>query len=83
MMIGLVEKDCHIYYVNCNYAVLDNPRDGDIPTIVKRAVGDPDRKEVDRILYKLGLSLNGESFYREDGLWCNRLIENGNGAIYG
>lgn len=82
-MIGLFKGDCLIRYADVNYAVVDNPTDNNIPTIVKRSFGEPDRKEVCRIVHKLGLSLDGESFYREDGLWCNKLKSNGNGAIYG
>lgn len=82
-MIDLFKDDCLIRYADSLYAVVDNPHDNGVPTIVKRQHGNPDGKEVDRIVHKLGMSLNGESFYREDGLWCNRLKSNGNGAIYG
>lgn len=82
-MIGIIAKDCHIHYVDVNYAVIDNPHDDNTPTIVKREYGEPDRKEVNRIVHKVGMTLNGEAFYREDGLWCHRLKPNGNGATYG
>jgi len=82
-MIGLFKVDCHMHYVDCDYAVVNNPHDDDTPTIVKRYHGEPNGKEVDRIVTKVGMALDGESFYREDGLWCQRLKTNGNGAIYG
>lgn len=82
-MLGLFDTDCLIRYVDFNYAVVNNPTDNNVPTIVKRNHGDPNREEVCKIIHRLGLSLDGESFYRKDGLWCNRLKSNGNGAIYG
>ena len=82
-MIGLFEGDFLIRYVDFFYAVVDNPTDNNIPTIVKRQHGEPNGKEVSRIIKQIGYTLDGESFKRDDGLWCHRLKPNGNGAIYG
>lgn len=69
--------DSRLHYVDKNYAVVDNPHDDYCPTIVKREAGIPDEKEVMKILNLLGMLRFGEPYYRSDGLWCNRLKENG------
>lgn len=73
--VGLFALDSRIYYLDADYAVLDNPYDGCCPTIVKRTHGTFDTKEVKRILSELKLELDGDSFHRSDGLICNKLKE--------
>jgi len=79
--VGLFDKDSRLHYVDEKYAVVDNPQDNQCPTIIKRTHGDPEVKEVENILNKLDMDLDGESFYRSDGLWCHKLLLNG--ARYG
>ena len=76
-MVGLFEQDTRIHYVDKEYVVLDNPTDSFVPTIVHRKKGDPDFGRVNTIIALLNMGLNGESFIRNDGLWCNKLELNG------
>ena len=79
--VGLFDTDTHIHYVDMNYAVVDNPNNNGIPTIVKRTWGNTEPKEVNDILQRLNILKIGEPFYRSDGLWCQKLELNG--ARYG
>jgi len=81
--VGLFSSDSRLYYVDKNYAVMDNPCDNFSPTIVRRLAGEPEAKEVAKILATLNMVLDGESFYRGDGLWCNKIKVNGakNGKV--
>lgn len=76
-MVGLFEQDVRIHYVDKSYVVIDDPTDGYTPTIVHRQKGDPDFGRVNTITTLLGMVLDGESFIRSDGLWCNKLQANG------
>ena len=69
--------DSRVHYVTVDYAVVDNPQDDFCPTIIKRLPGDPDEKEVMKILTQLGMLKFGEPYYRSDGLWCHKLKMNG------
>jgi len=75
--VGLFGLDSRIYYVDEEYAVLDNPCDNFTPTIVKRKGGEFNSKEVKRIIHELKLEFDGDPFYRPDGLMCNKLKANG------
>lgn len=69
--------DSRVHYVTVEYAVVDNPYEGFCPTLIKRHPGDPDEKEVTKILNLLGMLKFGEPYYRSDGLWCHKLKMNG------
>lgn len=77
VMTGLFKEDSHVYYVDNDYVVVNNPYDNDNPTLVKRKGGDPDDIRVRKLLHTVGMKLDGQPFYREDGLWCSRLKMNG------
>ena len=76
-MVGLFDKDTRLHYVDENYVVLDNPTDNFTPTIVHRKKGDPNFERINQITSSLNMGLDGESFLRSDGLWCNKLKLNG------
>lgn len=76
--VGLIDKDTHLYFINSEFVIMDDPCNGNTPTIVKRHKGEPTEEEWKKIKSALALvemKLIGEAFTREDGLWCHRTKE--------
>jgi len=71
--VGLYNKDARIYYVDPDYAVLDDPTENGTPTLIKRKGGPLDNEAVSKILTIVGMSVREQPRRREDGLWCIRL----------
>lgn len=76
--VGLFNADARIYFVNEDFAVMNNPCNGGKPVLVKRKYGVPTKKDWDqiaKILTSLNMELTDERFTREDGLWCCGVLE--------
>lgn len=74
--VGLFNKDSQIYFINRRFAVINNPHNGNVPTLIKRSQGEPlesDWIKIHSILKSINMELKGDSFKREDGLWCSEL----------
>lgn len=72
-----------IYYSNPRIIIIDNPYNGNSPTLVVRT-GEPDWEEIKRILKLCNMNLVGESYIRKDGLFCHpvkEVIEDGEGVF--
>ena len=55
---------------------MNNPYNGHTPTLIKRVKGDPlegDWVKIQSILKAINMQLKGNSFIRDDGLWCHEL----------
>lgn len=73
--VGLYPEDTRIYYVSIDFVVMNNPYNGNKPTIIMRHPGSPDMEVLQRLLDKLGFELVGQPWFREDGLWCCEVKE--------
>lgn len=76
--VGLFPQDTRLYYVDLDFAVINNPYNGGKPVILMRHRGVPSKTQwqaINKILRQLHMRLVGKSEFREDGLWYHEVKE--------
>ena len=71
-------KEVRIYYSSPLVVIMNDPFNGDTPTLVLRQVGDPTKetwKEIRRVLKLCKMELVKTSYIRKDGLFCQPVKE--------